>query len=262
MSSDFEKIYKKNYDKLYTLAFRMTGNKEESEDILQSSFLSAYKAFNNFRHDSSVYTWLYKIVLNTSKKYYKESRKLPADEYAENNNITLPEVYTHINQYGKVEDEIIANSIRENCLQMFINCMPSKYRAVYTLRVMLGFSVKETSDILEIKENTVKVNLHRARTIAKDHLNGRCSLMKPGSLCNCRSYAKFLAENNKLDALIDIQLIKNKEKSASEQYHDEMEKILEIDDLYSATIKPLDYSTFINRIKNLASTNEYKIISY
>jgi len=55
-----------------------------------------------------------------------------------------------------VEDEVMAVLTRESCLQMFMNCMPSKYRAVYTLRIMLQFSVAETSEILEISESAVK----------------------------------------------------------------------------------------------------------
>ncbi len=194
MNENFETIFKKNYDRLYTLAFRMTGNIEESEDILQTAFLNAYKAFDNFRYESSVYTWLYKIVLNTSKKFYREARKLPVEEYSEAHNISQAEVYQTINRFGQVEDETIAVLVRENCLQMFMNCMPPKYRSVYTLRIILNFSVKETAGILDIKENTVKVNLHRAKNITKDHINGRCSLIKPGSICDCRSYANYILE--------------------------------------------------------------------
>ena len=68
-------IYRKNYQKLYTLAFRMTGNREDSEDILQTSFLNAYRAFPKFRNNSSVYTWLYRIVMNTAQKNITKKRE-------------------------------------------------------------------------------------------------------------------------------------------------------------------------------------------
>ncbi len=111
MNENFEIIFKKNYDRLYTLAFRMTGNIEESEDILQTAFINAYKAFNDFRYESSVYTWLYRIVLNTSKKFYWEARKLPVEEYSEAHKISQAETYQTINRFGQVEDEAIVCNV-------------------------------------------------------------------------------------------------------------------------------------------------------
>ncbi len=95
----------------------MTGNIEESEDILQTAFLNAYKAFDNFRYESSVYTWLYKIVLNTSKKFYREARKLPVEEYSETHNIT------EADNTAKAVGEIIHNDDKKTV-----------YRGVYTVR--------------------------------------------------------------------------------------------------------------------------------
>lgn len=257
---DFDKIYKENYSKLYTLAFRMTGTKEDSEDVLQSSFLNAYKAYPKFKGKSTLYTWLYKIVLNESKKHYKKTRKLPTTEYAEMNNISIEDVYGHINSFGNTEDNALTELTREACLQMFMNCMPSKYRAVYTLRVILDFSVKETSLILEISLNAVKVNLHRAREIIKSHFDGRCSLINPNSLCDCRKYAKFLIENNKTGKLIDINVIRQKERKASEDFHTELKDILQIESLYYTEIKPIDYNLFIKRVSYLVKANKHTLL--
>ena len=172
MGTSFESIYKNNYEKLYTLSFRLTGNREDAEDVLQIAFLNACKAFDKFRGDADIATWLYRIVINASRKFWKDAAKLPADSYAEETGQSLESVFDHINSYGTVEDTVLVNQIRESCLQMFMNCMPAIYRAVFTLRVILGFTVKEVMEILELSESSVKVTLHRARKTAASHFNG------------------------------------------------------------------------------------------
>ena len=260
MEASFENIYKVNYQKLYTLAFRMTGNREDSEDILQTSFLNAYKAFPGFRNESSAYTWLYRIVMNAANKHHRERKKLPADEYAENNNIDLNEFYDYIKSYGTVEDEVLTNLTRESCLQMFMNCMPAVYRAVYTLRIMLNFSVKDTAKILEISESSVKVNLHRARNTAKNHIEGRCSLIQSGAMCDCRSYAGYLAKTGKTDKLCNIETVRNKEAAAVEKYNSEINILKDIDSLYNNQLKPPDYADFISDIKKLIKEKKLTLL--
>lgn len=260
MKIDFESVYKEHYQRLYTFAFRMTGNNEDSEEILQLAFMNAYKAFDGFKGRSSVYTWLYRIVYNVAKRYYKESRRLPAIEYSETHGISQQEFYDYINSFGQVEEEVLVNLTRETCLQMFMNCMPSRYRSVYTLRVVLNFSTKETAEILEISESAVKVNLHRARKATHDHINGRCSLIQPGAMCDCRNYAGFLVKENKQSFLCDIQVINKKEKAAVEEFKTEVEEILQIDNLYKNQIKAPDYQGFKKRVKQLKEENKFKIL--
>lgn len=262
MAETFDSIFKSNYDNLYTLAFRMTGNREESEDILQSSFLNAFKAFKNFRNESTAYTWLYRIVINTAKKYYHEERRLPVKNFAENEGLSEAEIYDYINQHGNTEDITLINLSKENCLQMFMNCMPSKYRAVFTLRIILKFSVKDTAEILGINENTVKVNLNRARAILKEETDGRCSLIQPGAMCNCRKYASYLSKNNKMDRLIEIETINQVEKRAVQEFENEIKDIFQIENHYNTRIKSVDYEFFKERVKRLSSLKTHKILKY
>lgn len=260
MKMDFESVYREYYQRLYTFAFRMTGNIEDSEEILQTAFINAFKAYDSFEGKSSVYTWLYKIVHNAAKNYYKKSRRLPAIEYSESHGISQQEFYDHINSFGKVEEAVIVNLTRETCLQMFMNCMPPKYRAVYTLRVVLDLSTKETAEVLEISENAVKVNLYRARKITRDHIDGRCSLIQPGAMCACRNYAGFLVKENKQSYLSDIQVVYKKEKAAVEKFTSEIKEILQIDNLYKNQIKAPDYAGFKNQVKQLMERNKFKVL--
>ena len=262
MNTEFETVYNRHYEKLYTLAFRMTGNKEDAEDVLQTAFLNAYKAFEKFRHDSDVGTWIYRIVLNASKKYVKEARRLPVAEYADDHHMSQAEVYGSINRFGQIEDRVLTELTREACLQMFMNCMPPKYRVVYTLRCILHFSVKEISEILDMSESAVKVNLNRARTVIKSHFDGRCSLIQPGSMCDCRAYARYLVESQKTHVLLDIETVRNNEKVATDEFRRELQEVMHIDTLYNTRIKPVDYSDFLKKIKALKATKQYKLLDY
>jgi len=73
----FEHVYRENYERLYTLAFRLTGNRDEAEDVLQTSYANALAGFDDFRGDAAVSTWLYRIVINTAKQSWKQREKLP-----------------------------------------------------------------------------------------------------------------------------------------------------------------------------------------
>ena len=125
-----------------------------------------------------------------------------------------------------------------------------------------GFSVKETAEILEVSENTVKVNLYRARKINKDHFMGRCSLIEPGSVCSCRSFAKYMIQTNRLGEFPDILAIRKKEKASSEEFVNEITELAQIAELYNTIIKPKDYSEFINQIKKIVKNRKFKILEY
>lgn len=262
MSESFEDVYRRNYQRLYTLAFRITGSTDEAEDVLQTAFLNAYRAYDKFRGESSVYTWLYRIVVNAAKKSARGPEKLPVQEYAEEQQIPESEIYRYINRFGRVEDEVLTNLTKETCLQMFMNCMPSKYRAVFTLRSILHCSVDETADVLEISREAVKTNLHRARQIIRDHMSGRCSLVKPGAFCDCRAYAAYLQESGKAKTLLNITAIQNRERQAVEEFREEICDLLEIEKLYDTRIQPPDYAGFVQRIKARAENGSSKLLNY
>lgn len=258
MDKGLEKLYREDYQRLYTLVFRMTGSREESEDILQSAFLQACRAVDSFREDCSLSTWLYRILINATMSHFKRGRGLPVEEYCERKGIEQGEFYQEINRLPPVEDEVLNRRLYHSCLQMFMNCMPSKQRAVYTLRVILSLSVKETALIMECSESAVKTNLHRARSVAKSHFNGRCSLISPGAPCRCRSYAAYVAKKGNSRLLLDIEVVERGEQRALTEFKDEMAAI---DSLYAGRlIKPSTYKAPLEELRRLREERELKLL--
>jgi RNA polymerase sigma factor (sigma-70 family) len=255
-----ESLFKDQYGKMYTLAFRMTGSRENAEDALQDAFLNAFTALAGFRGESALSTWVYRIVFNASQKLSGEARKLPVTLAAEARGITEDEVFAHVAGFGTAEDEALINRTRESCVQVFINCMPKKLRAVYTLRGILHFSVKDTAEILDISEAAVKVDFHRARSVAEDHFNGRCSLVKPGAKCDCRAFAQYLIETKRTNVLLNVAAIHRREAAAKTKFLLEMKQILGVDELYDCDFDAGDFEAFKTRVKALRSTRSLSLL--
>lgn len=249
MSEEFIESYKCHYEKLFTLAFRMTGSREKAEDVLQTSYMNAFKAWDSFRGDSSIYTWLYRIVVNTSKREWKKAQRLPMDLYAEEHHMSREDVYAYVSRNGEFEDDVLTERVRETCLQMFMNCMPTNYRILYVLRVILQLSVSETADTLAISESAVKTGLSRARKILQDHFQGRCSLVHRDGLCRCRAFSQHVRDEKKEQSLYNIRLIKKREKDATSLFHSSLQQLVGIDELYQTTFEPVDFNVLLIRVK-------------
>ncbi|MBF4692354.1 RNA polymerase sigma factor [Fusibacter ferrireducens] len=258
----FETVYEQNYTKLYNLAYRMTGNLQDAEDVLQTAFLNAYKAYDQFREESHVATWLYQIVLNESKHYFKKINKMPVDQYAESNDLTIREVYGYINSFGTVEDEVMYTATKEACLQLFMSCLSSKLRAVFTLRVVLDFSTEEVAEILQIKPSTVKVYLHRARTFITDNVKGKCSLINPDNPCKCSSWIKYALETGLKIENSDIKIIQKKEALIKAAFKEEVSALYKVMLLYNTEVVPKPYESFKAHVKVLMASKKYKLLNY
>ena len=256
----FESLFMAHYEKLYTLAFRMTGNKEDAEDVLQEACLNAYRGFNDFKEKSTFYTWIYRIVINEGKKHIKYTEKMPVDLYAEENNMNPEDVYAYINSFGEVEDEVMINTAKETCLQLFMNCMPSKYRVVFTLRSILQFSVQETAEILGTTENSVKVNLHRARSLFKDLMEGKCSLINPKYPCKCSSWVKYARDTKRNILDDDIITIKNEEKAVAQEFKNEVTELIYISELYNTRVVSDSHDRFKKHIKKIINEGQLKLL--
>ena len=260
MSMEFEAAYEQHYDKLFTMAFRMTGNREDAEDALQTAFLQAYSAWESFRGESSVGTWLFRILHNAALRHLSHRERMPMTEYAEDNGIEERSVFEQINSYGLSEDAALTAMVRESCLQMFMTCMPSRYRSVFTLRSILDFSVRETAEILEISESSVKVYLHRARKVARHHMEEKCSLVKDGAMCSCRSFASYVQAAGKTNRVVDMAAIVRQERETEKEYREELDTILNIEELYRGPLQSENKTQFMEHLKEMKREGRMKLL--
>ncbi len=148
----FDKLVARYKDKMFALAYRMTGNREEALDILQDTFFAAFKAIRGFREEASFSSWLYRIVSNKSINLIKRRGILSF----------LPFGASPKDEPAYEMDDAAGRSELSNKIQESINELPPKQKLVFNLRFYDQLSFVEIAEILGKGESTVKTNYQKA----------------------------------------------------------------------------------------------------
>jgi len=157
--SDFDWIVDAYHEKIYRAASMLLMNRHEAEDLTQDVFLAAMKSYSRFRGDSSLYTWLYKIMLNLFRKR-RAKRKLLQWSFAPGGEKENFEVL--FSNDGPGPEEPLEDAERERRIARVLNDLSPKHREVVLLRFYDGKSYREIADITGVSEGTVKSRLHHA----------------------------------------------------------------------------------------------------
>jgi len=169
----FEVLVERHQKKMLNIAFRMMGDYDEACDVTQEAFVSAYKSIRKFKAEAKFSTWLYRIVVNSSKNRLKQLNVL-----AKREGISIDDTEEKRKE-AILSQSFINNSNpgtqmetreREAHVQKCITSLDEEYREVLVLRDIQGFSYEEIRDILKIPDGTVKSRLSRARNTLKDCL--------------------------------------------------------------------------------------------
>ena len=151
---------------LYTAALRMTRNAAEAEDLVQETYLKAYRAFGSFEQGTNLKAWLYKILTNTFINAYRSRRRRPEQTEIED----VEDLYLY-RRLGGLEGATAGRSAEEEVLDHFtdsdvkeaLESLPETFRMAVLLADVEGFSYREIADIMEIPIGTVMSRLHRGR---------------------------------------------------------------------------------------------------
>jgi len=170
-----EEIVSRYEDSLYNFGFRMCGHKEDAEDILQDTFLSAYRYLDGFREETRLKNWLFKIAANAC--YRKRRKKKGEPDFELSLEALLPgdgaAGQFDIPDWSSDPSERLLQSELKEVIGEAVRALPPKYRMVFNLRDMEGFSTEETASILEITPQAVKTRLHRARLFLRKEISER-----------------------------------------------------------------------------------------
>ena len=137
---------------MYNIAYRISNNQEDAEDILQEAFISAFRKLDSFRGDSSFGAWLKRIVVNKAINFIKR-KKLEIDPLDEGT------VESQVDNPYDDEDLVMNVDRIRNAIQM----LPDGYRVVFSLYLLEGYDHREIAQILEINESTSKSQYNRAK---------------------------------------------------------------------------------------------------
>jgi len=170
----FEELMNKYERKVYGIAYRMTGNRQEAEEVLQETFLSVYKALSRFKGKSSFSTWLYRVAVNAALMRLRKKRvdTVSLDEplISDDGDRLKRQVVDWTTPEELVERKRLMEVISDA-----IDSLPETYRAIILLRDREGLSNSEVARILKTSVPAVKSRLHRARMHLRDRLGEHLS---------------------------------------------------------------------------------------
>jgi len=166
----FGMLVEKYQRRLNRLLSRMVRDQSEIEDIVQDSFIKAYRAINNFRGDSAFYTWLYRIGINTAKNHLVKLGKRPKAmndvEIEEIENFEdAPDLRNHETPESTMMSSEIVASVNQT-----IQALPNELREAISLREMDGLSYEEIADLMNCPIGTVRSRIFRAREVIAEKL--------------------------------------------------------------------------------------------
>jgi RNA polymerase sigma-70 factor (ECF subfamily) len=156
---------------VYNLALRLMRNDPmEAEDVLQETFISAFRALDRFEGRSLLSTWLYRIAYNAALMRLRK-RELPTVSIDEPRETEEGDpIPRQLVDWGAVPDRILLDRELHNVLDTAVAALPETQRSVFVLRDIEGLSTAETAAILDLTETNVKVRLHRARLALRERL--------------------------------------------------------------------------------------------
>jgi len=167
---EFARFVEAYSGQIYRLALKMLQNQQDAEDILQETFIKAYRSLPKFEGRSSLSTWLYRIGTNEALMFLRRKRpdqiSVEAPSYDDNDQAPL-EI---LDWCCLPEGELMSSEARAN-LERSAAALPETLRVVFLLRDIEGLSTRETADVLDISETAVKTRLSRARLRLREMLS-------------------------------------------------------------------------------------------
>jgi RNA polymerase sigma factor (sigma-70 family) len=157
----FTAIVKKYQEKLYWHVRRMVVTHDDADDVLQNVFIRVWKGLENFREDSQLYTWLYRIATNECLTFLEQQKKRTS--------VSLSDVESGLSDKIKADQNFDANKL-EWKLQLAIQQLPEKQRIVFQLRYYDEMPYEEMSKVLDTSEGALKASYHHAVKKIEDYI--------------------------------------------------------------------------------------------
>jgi len=174
--AQFEKEFMPLIDSLYNFAYRLTLDEDDANDLVQETYLKAYRFFNSYEQGTNAKAWLFRILKNSFINDFRKKSKEPSK-------VDYEEIESYYNSDDV--DESITTDLRIESLQEMIgdevatalNALAVDFRTIIILCDLEGFTYEEMAKILDIPIGTVRSRLHRARNLLKEKLKAYAGTM-------------------------------------------------------------------------------------
>jgi RNA polymerase sigma-70 factor (ECF subfamily) len=170
--ADFEADAMQYAPQLYSAALRMTRNPADAEDVLQETFLKAFRAYHTFKAGTNLRAWLYRILTNTYINKYRKAQRRPSEvELGELEDFYL---YKRMGEPGASASRSAESEVMEGIVdadvKAALEALPENFRLPVLLADVEGFAYKEIAEMLDIPIGTVMSRLHRGRKALQKRL--------------------------------------------------------------------------------------------
>lgn len=159
----FSMLVKKYQERLYWHIRRMLVTHDDTNDVLQNMFIKVWKYLEDFRQDSGLYTWLYRIATNESLTFLQQQKKKSTHSLSDHEN--------YLENTLRSEKGFDANKL-EWKLQMAIQSLPEKQKAVFNLRYYDEMPYEKMSEVLETSVGSLKASYHHAAKKIEEYIKG------------------------------------------------------------------------------------------
>ncbi len=160
-------------DQLYSHALRMTRNAADAEDLVQETYLKAYRGFASFEQGTNLRAWLFRILTNNYINTYRKKQRRPSESDLED----VQDLYRYRRlggaetaQLGRSAEEELFEHITDGEIKEALEALPEQYRDAVLLADVEGFAYKEIAEILDVPIGTVMSRLHRGRKRLQEQL--------------------------------------------------------------------------------------------
>ncbi len=163
-------IVAQNERLVYNTALRLLADPKEAECVLQETFLKVFQALPEFKGQSSLSTWIYRIATNYALMRIRSRQKAPSSIDDSEGQVSSNSLENFNRSVGNNPLRAVMNVELREAMERAIAELPTKFRSVFVLKDIEGFSLKEIADMLDLSLAAVKSNLHRARLFLRNRL--------------------------------------------------------------------------------------------
>ncbi len=185
----FDKEFLPHLEALHSFAFHLTYNEEDADDLVQETFLKAFRFIDKYEEGTNAKAWLFKILKNAYINQYRKESKRPVQLDYEDVAVYREEDEGQFNSYFDLREEIFDNMMGDE-VSTALNSLADDFRSVIWLCDIEGFSYEEIAKIIDIPIGTVRSRLFRARNMLKEKLKTYASSI---------GYKDFRGERSKLN---------------------------------------------------------------
>lgn len=173
----YEILVRRNNPFVYKTGRSYGYNNEDTQDLVQETFINAYINLSKFENRSSFKTWVIKIMLNNC--FQKQQKKSFKNEIINTNAINEKSTPMYSGNHHTDANKMVMNRELKHVIENSLEQVPIEYRMVFSLREIIGLNTAETAEVLNVSESNVKVRLNRAKSMLRKEIG---KIYKPGDI--------------------------------------------------------------------------------